>query len=144
MEINKIVIHCADTPDGADFDISDIKRWHTDPPPKGNGWSDVGYHYVIKLNGLIQKGRMDNVPGAHVKNFNMNSLGICYIGGKDGDTRTFKQRLSLTFLLNSLMRMYPKAEIVGHCDLDPKKPYCPGFDAKKEYGYISKNVEGLI
>ena len=33
-----------------EFDIDDIRKWHTDPRPKGNGWSDVGYHYVVLLN----------------------------------------------------------------------------------------------
>jgi N-acetylmuramoyl-L-alanine amidase len=131
-EIDKIVIHCADTPGGVYFDVDDIRRWHVTE----NGWSDVGYHYVILLDGTIQKGRQDDVPGAHVKNHNSKSIGVCYIGGKEGDTRTFEQRQSLAFLLSTLIRMYPDAEVMGHSDLDSKKPHCPGFPAKTEYKWV--------
>jgi N-acetylmuramoyl-L-alanine amidase len=130
-EINKIVIHCADTPSGIYFDVDDIRKWH-----KERGWSDVGYHYIILLDGAIQKGRNDDVPGAHVKGHNQNSIGVCYIGGKGCDTRTYDQRQSFSFLLSTLIRMYPHAEVVGHSNLDTKKPNCPGFDAKEEYKWV--------
>src|SRR3990172_1704713 len=98
-EINKIVIHCADTPAGKFFDINDIRKWHTDPPPKGRGWSDVGYHFVVLINGNIQIGRPLETPGAHVAGHNAESIGICYIGGGGGaDTRTNEQKISLMYL----------------------------------------------
>ena len=141
--INKIVIHNACTPEGKYFDIDDIRRWHTSRPPEGRGWSDVGYHYVVLLDGTIQLGRMLNVPGAHVGGHNSKSIGICYIGGMTADmktpkdTRTVEQKSSIAHLLYTLKRSFNDAEIVGHCDLDPEgKPDCPGFDAKKEYETI--------
>jgi N-acetylmuramoyl-L-alanine amidase len=135
-DIEKIVIHCSDTPRGKYFDVDDIRRWHTDPKPEGNGWSDVGYHYIVLLNGDVQKGRLDHIVGSHAYGHNSKSIGICYIGGKDGDTRTLQQKVSLETLLRYMKLMYPHAEILGHRDLPSVSKTCPSFDAKSEYNYI--------
>lgn len=141
-EINHIVVHCAGTPKGKHYDINDIRNWHINE----NGWSDVGYHYVILLDGTIELGRMLNVPGAHVKSNNKDSIGICYIGGRYGvDTRTPQQQESLNFLIGTLKRTFRKAEVLGHRDFSKdinndgditKEEWlkdCPCFDAKEEY-----------
>ena len=89
-KINTIVVHCSATPRHKDFSAEDIRDWHV----KGNGWDDIGYHFVIRLDGSIEYGRMVDKYGAHVKGHNYDSLGICYIGGMDKemiewqDTRT--------------------------------------------------------
>lgn len=132
-KITEIVVHCAATPAGADFDIEDIRKWHVDE----RGWSDVGYHYVILLDGTIQLGRNLDVVGAHVAGHNLNSIGICYIGGSNGeDTRTDEQKESLEFLLNTLKRIFKKASILGHRDYEGVAKSCPSFDAKEEYKNI--------
>ena len=83
-------------------------------------------------------GRPEEMIGAHCKNHNRHSIGVCYIGGlaADGktpkDTRTAEQKRALKLLLDDLHRRYPKALILGHCDLDPMKPCCPGFDVNGE------------
>jgi len=131
--INKIIIHCADTPDGADFDVDDIREWHVNE----RGWSDVGYHYIILLDGTIQKGREDSVNGAHVQGHNSTSVGICYIGGGNSlDTRTTPQKVSLVHLISVLKRMYNNAEVLGHRDFDGVTKECPCFDAKEEYNNL--------
>ena len=137
--INKIIIHCAATPEGKDFTVEDIRRWH-----KQQGWSDIGYHYVVYRNGDVVNGRDVDIQGAHCADNggNINSIGICYIGGcaKDGktpkDTRTDAQKLALLNLLMDLRKMYPHAVILGHRDLDEHGKLCPSFDAKKEYRMI--------
>lgn len=48
-----IIIHCAATKPSQDIGANTIRKWHTDPPPNGNGWSDIGYHYVIRRNGVM-------------------------------------------------------------------------------------------
>ena len=76
--------------------------------------------------------------GAHCKNHNRYSIGVCYIGGlaNDGktpmDTRTEAQREALQGLLRELHQRFPKALIVGHRDLDPLKS-CPCFDVVSEF-----------
>lgn len=134
--ITKIIIHCSATPEGKDFTVDDIRRWH-----KQQGWSDIGYHYVVYRNGDVVNGRDIDIQGAHCADNggNINSIGICYIGGcaKDGktpkDTRTDAQKVALLNLLLDLRKMYPHAVILGHRDLDEHGKLCPSFDAKKEY-----------
>lgn len=129
-QIDHIVVHCADTPEGANFDINDIRKWHVEE----NGWKDVGYHYVILLDGTIQLGRPIDKKGAHVKGYNQNSIGVCYIGGKGNiDTRTNEQKVSLVYLIGSLRRMFENAKVWGHKDFAGVQKYCPSFNAKHEY-----------
>lgn len=130
--INKIIVHCADTPEWRDVRAEEIKRWHT----KERGWNDIGYHYVIDLDGTIEPGRPIEVSGAHCTGHNADSIGICYVGGCDAkmqpkDTRTEEQKASLITLLKYLVAKYPGAKIYGHCDFAQKA--CPSFDAKTEY-----------
>ena len=135
--IREIIVHCSATPEGKPFTIDDIRRWHTLPPPKGNGWQDVGYHYVIGLHGELWEGRDVDRQGAHCTNHNRFSIGICYIGGMDKankkakDTRTLQQKAQLLMLLQELKKLYPNAKIYGHRDFAHKD--CPSFDARSEY-----------
>lgn len=134
--ITEIIIHCSATPEGRDYTVEDIRRWHKD-----RGWSDIGYHYVIYRNGHIEPGRDVDIIGAHCVGHNTHSIGICYVGGvaRDGktakDTRTLAQKAALLSLLVDLHKLYPKAIIVGHHDYDKGKS-CPSFDAKTEYHNI--------
>lgn len=134
--ITEIIIHCSATPEGRDYTVEDIRRWH-----KERGWSDIGYHYVIYRNGHIEPGRDVDIIGAHCVGHNTHSIGICYVGGvaRDGktakDTRTLAQKAALLSLLVDLHKLYPKAIIVGHRDYDKGKA-CPSYDAKTEYHNI--------
>ena len=142
-EIDKIIIHCSATPEGRDVDIETIRGWHINE----RGWSDIGYHYVIELDGTIKKGRPISRSGAHTKGYNKNSIGICYVGGTEKDdikiskdTRTAAQKESLTKLLLELKTVdYCKAVIHSHRDFANKT--CPSFDATEEYKYISDYYE---
>lgn len=130
--IKKIIVHCADTPEGRDDRAADIKRWHTEE----RGWSDIGYHYVVDLDGTIEPGRPIEKAGAHCTGHNADSIGVCYIGGCDKkmqpkDTRTDAQKASLLLLLKYLVAKYPGVTIYGHRDFANKS--CPSFDAKTEY-----------
>ena len=133
--IDEIIVHCTATKEGKDFTIADITRWH-----KARGYTTIGYHYVVYRDGRIMKGRDENIVGAHCKNHNTRSIGVCYVGGcgADGltpkDTRTIAQISSLLSLLRDLRRKYPKAKIYGHRDFAAKA--CPSFDATREYATI--------
>lgn len=134
-KIEEIIIHCADTPEGRDDRADDIKRWHL-----ARGFNDIGYHYVVDLDGTIEPGRDLETQGAHTTGHNAKSIGICYIGGADAetrepkDTRTEEQKTALRLLLKYLVKKYPGAKIYGHRDFAQKA--CPSFDAKKEYENI--------
>lgn len=141
-KIRKIIIHCSATKEGKDIDAAEIKKWHTSDP---RNWSDIGYHYVIKLDGTVEEGRPLERSGAHCLNHNFNSIGICYVGGVEKkkkndkwipkDTRTKEQKESLQDLLLTLKKDYPQALIYGHRDFSSKA--CPSFDARSEYAWIS-------
>jgi len=130
-KINKIIIHCSATPEGIDISAATIDKWHRD-----RGWSGIGYHYVVSLNGNIEYGRPIDKQGAHVKNHNKGSIGICYIGGLDEhldpkDTRTIEQKESLLDLIKTLKRLNPEATVHGHNEFAAKA--CPCFDVEEEY-----------
>ena len=133
-KINKIIVHCSATPEGKDIKTKTIKDWHVN----GNHWKDIGYHYVIELDGSIHKGRDESVIGAHCSGQNADSIGVCYVGGIDKsgkakDTRTTAQKDALLKLLKELRAKYPKAIIQGHRDFPGVTKACPSFDAKSEY-----------
>lgn len=132
-KIDKIVIHCSATPKGKYFDVDDIRRWHVEE----NGWQDVGYHFIVLLDGTIQLGRPLAVVGAHTSRFNHDSIGICYIGGgtkgSEEDTRTVEQFKSLFYLLKTLKLIFKEAVILGHRDFPDVTKSCPNFNAMEEY-----------
>lgn len=144
-KITDIVIHCTATRCDRNLTVDDIRRIH-----KGQGWADIGYHYVITLDGKAHIGRDVDVIGAHVSGHNAHTIGVAYVGGidKNGaekDTRNLIQKAELLNLLGDLRRLYPDARICGHRDFSPDKngngtvePFewikqCPCFDAKKEF-----------
>lgn len=130
--ITLIIIHCSATPEGKDYTVQDIDRWH-----KARGWNGIGYHYVIYRDGSIHKGRPEEQVGAHCLNHNKHSIGICYIGGMTADnktakdTRTPEQKAAIRALLVELKQSYPRALIMGHNVFANKA--CPCYDAAKEY-----------
>lgn len=152
--IDQIVIHCTATPEGQDKTVQQIRKEHI-----AQGWSDIGYHYVVYRDGTVHLGRDVDVSGSHVSGHNSYTIGVVYVGGlenkplsynnlKAKDTRTAAQKDALLSLLVDLRRIYPKAVILGHRDFSPDKngngevdPWerikeCPSFDARKEYSRI--------
>ncbi|WP_043506741.1 peptidoglycan recognition protein [Streptomyces glaucescens] len=76
---------------GADYDCSEspaivrgIYAYHTDPAPQGNGWNDLGYHFLVDKCGQIFEGRKGGIDkpvlGAHTYGFNRESTGISVLG----------------------------------------------------------------
>jgi len=131
-EINKIILHCSATREGQDISTETIKGWHVNE----RGWSDIGYHFVVLLDGTVDKGRPIKRQGAHVRGHNKGSIGICYVGGCDSDmnpkdTRTDLQKDSLTELISYLMDSYEDATLHGHNEFSSKA--CPSFNVKEEY-----------
>lgn len=129
--IDYIAIHCAATPPSRDIGVKEIDAWH-----KKRGWAGCGYHYVIRRNGVVEKGRPDNKMGAHVKGFNHNSLGICLVGGLDSNRKaapeyTDEQWASLEKLVKDLHSKYPDAKIMGHRDFPDQNKACPCFDVSE-------------
>ena len=130
-QIKELILHCSATPEGRDYTVKDIDRWH-----RARGWKCIGYHYVIYRDGSIHRGRPIAEAGAHCQGHNAQSIGICYIGGldKDGrtpkDTRTPQQKTALRTLVKQLQADFPGARLHGHNDFAPKA--CPSFSVPED------------
>lgn len=135
--LDTILVHCSATAEGKNFTEADIDRWH-----RARGFNQIGYNYVVLLDGTVRTGRPLDIPGAHCPQRSMNrrSIGICYIGGyaKDGktpkDTRTPEQKKALRDLIAKLKKEFPGIkQVIGHRDVPGVAKACPCFDARAEY-----------
>lgn len=141
-EINQIIIHCTATPEGRDVDIKEVRDWHQ----RGNGWSDVGYHFLIKLDGTVQRGRNLRKMGAHTKGQNADSIGIAYVGGltkagkKAKDTRTPAQKQAMGELVWKLNEEFGGNLVVrGHNEYSSKA--CPSFDVSEDFSQYRQGLD---
>lgn len=117
--IDHIIVHHSATPRGRDVDAKEIRRWHLE-----EGYSDIGYHDIIRIDGTIEAGRDRNQSGAHCKGFNAHSIGICIVGhGHEGFEDC--QFLALKGLLSFYCDRLPNAQIKTHRDF--AKTLCPGM-----------------
>lgn len=135
--IKQICVHCSATPATMDWGAKDIDRLH-----RSKGWRQIGYHYVIKRDGTLEKGRPDNTPGAHEPRINKTSLSICMIGGSPPttspayrkglgeDNYTDAQWATLKTIVTKLHKQFPDAEVLGHRDVPGVAKACPSFDVK--------------
>jgi len=135
-KINKIIIHCTATPEQREVSVETIRKWHLK-----RGFNDIGYHYVIDLQGGVHNGRQLSKQGAHCSGQNRGSIGICYVGGmskdmkKAKDTRTQAQKDSLIKLMHELIYKYNKdMTIHGHNEYANKA--CPSFNVQEEYANL--------
>src|SRR5690242_7167108 len=116
-DVKYIAIHCSATPAKMDIGVAEIRRWHKD-----RGWSDIGYHHVIRRDGTIEEGRDESIPGAHVEGYNSCSIGVCLVGGMDKANKvaennfTEDQTQSLAQIILELRQRYPNAAVQGHRD----------------------------
>lgn len=126
-ETKEVILHCSATPEGKDIKAKDIRKWHL-----GQGWQDIGYHYVIDLDGTVEKGREEDLVGSHCVNHNAKSIGICYVGGCDKnmqakDTRTKAQKDALLDLVFLLLQKYHLTLNNVYCHNNFAKKACPSF-----------------
>lgn len=146
-QIDEIIVHCADTPNGRPFTAADIDRWHgergfrRDPraltgegPWAGQGphaseLAHIGYHYVIRVNGVVEVGRRLTETGAHCRGRNGRSIGVCLVGR---DRFSPAQWRSLRKLVEAEQRDRrrdgrPPLAVYGHRRFNRRKT-CPNFD----------------
>lgn len=134
-----IVVHCSASPGRMDIGVREIDRWHRE-----RGFWSIGYHYVIRRDGSLERGRSLEKVGAHVKIHNRTSVGVCLVGGLDDETNqpapnyTPEQWTSLKALLVELQATYPDARVKGHRDLDPTKD-CPCFNVAAWFDEVTAN-----
>lgn len=134
---SKVIVHCADTPNGRHFTIEDIDQWHGERTPPfvrsetmrarlNRHLAHVGYHYVIYLDGTIHQGRAEDEIGAHCQGENQTSIGVCLIG-KDKFTR--EQWVALSWLVQT-----KGLAVCGHYEFPSAQAQgktCPNFDVQE-------------
>lgn len=142
---NLIVIHCAATDDAMDIGAAEIDRWH-----KQRGFERIGYHFVIRRDGRIEKGRGLHERGAHAGGhdraavgaaalaYNDRSVGICLVGGVEADDAmrardnfTPPQWAALKALVETMLTIFPGAQVIGHRDIAIAPKACPSFDVRQ-------------
>lgn len=138
-----IAIHCSATRASQNIGAKEIDAMH-----RQRGFSCIGYHYVIKRDGAIERGRPINTIGAHVEGYNSVSVGVCLIGGinakgKAENNFTPAQFESLRDLITYIKNSYSKAVVQGHRDFSKDQnndgkitsnewmKQCPCFDVKE-------------
>lgn len=137
QSVDYIVIHCSATTEDQDIGVEEIRRWH-----RQRGWLDVGYHFIIRRDGELERGRPHDVPGAHARGFNHISLGICLVGGVESDAKTPESNFTafqwktLESLVHDLKRLHPDAKVLGHRDLPNVNKACPSFDVLEWWGRV--------
>jgi len=140
-KINELVWHCTATREGEDVSVATIDRWH-----KKRGWSGIGYHKVIHLDGSVEEGRDINKIPASVRGHNTGTIAYVYVGGvkKDGrtpkDTRTPAQKLTMALLTKKAIDMYGITKVSGHNEYDNKA--CPSFNVQTD-PTIQKAIGGF-
>jgi N-acetyl-anhydromuramyl-L-alanine amidase AmpD len=119
--IRKIIVHCTASPDSLDIGAAEIRDWHVN----GNGWSDIGYHWVVRRDGTIESGRPEERSGAHVKGHNSDSIGIVWVGTNKCED---KQLDALITKVKELCYRYniDSKEVYGHYELYSGKT-CPNL-----------------
>lgn len=138
-ETTLIVIHCSATRPAQDIGVPEIRRWHV----QDNGWCDIGYHFVVRRNGAIERGRLQHLQGAHAPAANAHSIGICLVGGigdrgQPENNFTHEQFASLKTLIYGLWLEYSTITgVCGHRDLSGVKKACPSFDVAEWLQAIS-------
>jgi N-acetylmuramoyl-L-alanine amidase len=125
--VDRVFIHCSASDNPEHDDVSIIRKWHMSPDPKDRTkpWRDVGYHFFIKFNGTVQRGRpLEITPAAHAPH-NPNTIAICCSGFKKFSEPQFE---SLRLLCRSIAAAIPGVTFHGHCEVSSKA--CPVFDYK--------------
>lgn len=125
-----ITVHCSATPPNVYVDAKVIDRWH-----RAKGWLKIGYHFVIKRDGSVEKGRDVTEVGAHVEGHNTGNIGICLAGGVNEAgvpeaNYTDAQYHELALLLQELKKTATHADVLGHRDWPKVAKACPCFDVR--------------
>jgi peptidoglycan hydrolase-like protein with peptidoglycan-binding domain len=131
--VREIVLHCSATPPDwmAKVPLQDqraeIRRWHL-----ANGWSDIGYHWLIGRDGTVLAGRPETVIGAGVLGHNSGVIHVCLIGGfgsaatdQFSQNFTAAQDIAAGQMIQAIGMRTQISLISGHNQYAAKA--CPGF-----------------
>lgn len=142
QKITHITVHCSAARPSTKETWKDIDRQHRMPPPQGKGFLMIGYHWFIRRDGTIEKGRPESMVGAHVADHNAGNIGICLSGGMNEaytqaeNNFTPAQLISLERVVKDVLSRYPGSVVLGHRDWPNVQKACPSFDVKSWWSGI--------
>lgn len=110
-----IVLHHA----AANGSVESVHSYHRNE----NGWAGIGYHFYVRKDGTVYRGRPETWMGAHTVGHN-EKIGICAEGHFDKETMSAAQQRALSALLADLFDRYGQMTVYAHRDLDTTA--CPG------------------
>lgn len=121
--ISKTFLHCTDSDYPQHDNIETIRDWHV----AGNGWRDIGYHFLITSDGVVHRGRdLELIPAAQL-GYNSGTIAIAVTGKRNF---TEAQRKATRALCVEISEAYPEGMTFhGHKEVDPSRT-CPNFDYK--------------
>lgn len=130
---DEVILHHAEASSATVWDIND---WHL-----ANGWTGIGYHYYIRKDGSVYRGRPEWALGAHAVGHNDRSIGICCEGAYMTETMPAAQLASLKALLRDIMERYGKLTLLRHKDVNSTD--CPGknFPWAEAQNYMNEEKE---
>jgi hypothetical protein len=131
MKPRGVVVHTVGVK--GDASAASIRKFHMTKPPKGNGWRDIGYHFVIRKDGRLELGRPLDQAGAHLEGAN-DTWGVCLTGDGDNELWTPAQLTAFLDLAEVLCKQqgWDPSHVIGHREgparfgAKPTAKRCPG------------------
>jgi len=155
-DITEVVVHWSGHFINQDIGAEEIHSQH-----KTDGFSGIGYHYIIRKDGTIERGRPINKRGAHAKanGHNKYSIGIAFVGGYTVNSNSGlanppygreslndEQMKALKMFFNAFYKVWPGGQAWGHNDTDPQNKSDPGFPipdfVRSNFGKINASPSG--
>ena len=135
--IKHLVVQSLGTPPSDDIGVRELDRRDREA-----GFLGIGYHFVVRRDGRVEKGRALQRASAFIPGHNSNSIAICMVGGENenghelGNYMT-EQFDSLLRLLSGLSQTFPDAEVMGHRDLLGSATSSPHFNVRVWWSYLN-------
>ena len=113
----EIVLHHA----AGDGSVEAIHNWHIN----GNGWLGIGYHFYIRKDGRVYRGRPEEMVGGHTYGVNSTTIGICFEGNFENEIMSPAQKNAGGELVGYLLEKYLSVYKVSK-HKDHNATACPG------------------
>lgn len=132
---DEIILHHAEAKSAS---VEEVNRWHLE-----RGWTGIGYHFYIRKDGKVYRGRPEWAVGAHAQGHNSRAIGICCEGSYMTETMPAAQLAALKALIAEMMAKYKGAKLLRHCDVNSTD--CPGrnfpWAEAQKYNQATKKEE---
>lgn len=119
---DRIILHHA----AGNGSVESVHNYH-----KGLGWSGIGYHYYVRKDGSIYRGRPEAMVGGHTSGYNYCSIGVCAEGNFETDVMSDAQREAIRALVLDIRTRYPDTQTIRHKDVAATA--CPGKNYPFDY-----------